>query len=94
LVGESHVDIPDVETIPPQPTSYNHIDVYRTPGQQGGFLPTKNDISNCLEIPKYRDFTLELEGLHNGVHAWVGGTMTDIKDFRRPAVLDAPCKRR
>lgn len=22
--------------------------------------------------------TLELEGLHNGVHAWVGGTMTDI----------------
>ena len=73
-----HVDIPDVETIPPQPTSYNHIDVYRTPGQQGGFLPTKNDISYCLEIPKYRDFTLELEGLHNGVHAWVGGTMTDI----------------
>lgn len=73
-----HVEIPDVETIPPPATSYNPVDVYRTPGQQGGFLPTKGDEGYCLEIPKYTDFTLELEGLHNGVHAWVGGTMTDI----------------
>jgi Common central domain of tyrosinase len=28
--------------------------------------------------PTYTEFTMTLEGLHAGVHAWVGGTMSDI----------------
>jgi tyrosinase len=73
-----YVNIPDTETIPPTPSSYDPIDVYRTPGLHGGSLPTSQQVNDCLGIEKYRDFTLDLEGLHNGVHAWVGGTMIDI----------------
>lgn len=72
------VVIPDTEQIPPKPSSYDTVDVHRTPGQQGGSLPTSDDVNYCLGIPDYTDFTLELEGLHNNVHAWVGGTMSDI----------------
>ncbi|HZI70930.1 MAG TPA: tyrosinase family protein [Nitrososphaeraceae archaeon] len=73
-----HVDIPDTETIPPTPSSWDHIDVYRTPGQHGGYLPYPDQVNNALTIDQYRSFTMYLENLHNNVHAWVGGTMTDI----------------
>ncbi len=73
-----HVDIPDTETVPPTPSSWDHIDVYRTPGLHGGYLPYPDQINNALTIDQYRGFTLYLENLHNNVHAWVGGTMIDI----------------
>lgn len=73
------VNIPDTESIPPQPTSWNRVDVHRTPGQRSGVsLPTTDDINRCLEKPTYTEFTTTLEALHADVHAWVGGTMSDI----------------
>src|SRR6476660_8975153 len=65
-----HVDIPDTETIPPTPSSWDHIDVYRTPGQHGGYLPYPDQVNNALTIDQYRSFTMYLENLHNDVHAW------------------------
>jgi tyrosinase len=73
-----HVNIPDTETVPPTPSSWDPIDVYRTPGLHGGYLPYPDQVNNALTIDQYRGFTLYLENLHNNVHAWVGGTMIDI----------------
>lgn len=74
-----HVNIPDTEKIPPEPSSIDPVNVNRTPGQDREFsLPTTDDINRCLGKPTYTEFTMTLEGLHAGVHAWVGGTMSDI----------------
>lgn len=74
------VNVPDTESIPPTPSIWDQVNVYRTPGQQSeGFLPTNEQVSDCLAKQTYTDFTLDLEGLHNGVHMWVGGTMIDIR---------------
>ena len=75
--------VPDQEIIPPPPAppvNYTQVIVYRTPGQQPGFLlPTSQQINDCLAIQTYTDLTLDLEDLHNNVHMWVGGPMTDIR---------------
>jgi tyrosinase len=41
------------------------------------WLPTKRDVEKTLLNRSYIDFQKQLEGLHNGVHGWVGGTMND-----------------
>ena len=72
--------IPDTETIPPSPSGYTKIIVYRTPGQQqNGFLPTVDDVKDLYNYDTYGDFTRHLEWLHGGVHTWVGGPMIDIR---------------
>jgi tyrosinase len=77
---EPSVNVPDTEQIPPTPSIWDQVNVYRTPGQQGeGFLPTSQDVNDCLAEESYTGFTLKLEWLHNGVHTWVGGTMSDIR---------------
>jgi len=77
-----HVNIPNTESIPPEPSSVDPVDVSRTPppaGQDGEFsLPTENKINDCLRKPTYTEFTMTLESLHANVHAWVGGTMRDL----------------
>lgn len=75
------VNIPNTESIPPEPSSWDTVIVSRTPGQAPppfNRLPTSEDVNNCLNKPTYTEFTIALELIHNQVHAWVGGTMSDI----------------
>lgn len=41
-------------------------------------LPSKADIKSVYSETTYTDFTTQLEFVHNGVHGWVGGTMSLI----------------
>jgi tyrosinase len=43
---------------------------------QTGSLPSPADIDNILRIQDYEQFRAALEGLHNNVHSWVGGSMS------------------
>jgi tyrosinase len=42
-----------------------------------GGLPTTADVDLAMGAANFDDFTLECENLHNAVHVWVGGEMTD-----------------
>ena len=41
-------------------------------------LPSPGDVSAVLALGDFIDFQTQLEDIHNGVHVWVGGTMSDI----------------
>jgi tyrosinase len=41
-------------------------------------LPTPDDISGLYEIEDFGEFSDKLEGYHDEIHGWVGGTMSDI----------------
>lgn len=49
----------------------------RSPGPPSG-LPSTDDVANVLALDDFMDFTGQLEQLHNQVHVWVGGTMSQI----------------
>src|ERR1051325_7816031 len=36
-------------------------------------LPTKNDVSDLLDIPQFNDFSSQLEDIHDNIHGWTGG---------------------
>jgi tyrosinase len=55
----------------------------RTPGPVGGGhgssgLPGADQVKTVLALKDFEDFTTQLEDLHNQVHIWVGGTMSEI----------------
>jgi tyrosinase len=55
----------------------------RTPGPTGqgqgsAGLPSVAEVSAVLNLQDFGDFTSQLEDLHNRVHVWVGGTMSEI----------------
>jgi tyrosinase len=51
----------------------------RAPGAAGAPpLPTGKEVADVLALPAFLDFTHQLEQLHNNVHVWVGGHMSDI----------------
>jgi tyrosinase len=50
------------------------ITVTRAPGPPSE-LPTAAEISGVLSLGDFGSFTNQLEGYHNAVHVWVGGTM-------------------
>lgn len=54
------------------------IQVNRQPGVQAPDLPTQDRIDFVMSRTVYTDFTSRLEGQHNTVHMWVGGTMSLI----------------
>jgi tyrosinase len=41
-------------------------------------LPTAKDVDDALAAPNFADFSQKVEQIHNGVHVWVGGTMSEI----------------
>jgi tyrosinase len=53
----------------PGPTGPGH-------GPQG--LPSAGQVTDLLKLSDFEDFSTQLEDLHNQVHMWVGGTMSEI----------------
>jgi tyrosinase len=49
----------------------------RNPSDPTG-LPTADDVEAVLELTDFRDFSNQLQDLHDGVHGWVGGDMGSI----------------
>lgn len=49
----------------------------RNPGTPTG-LPTAQDIEDVLELTDFRDFSNQLQDIHDGIHGWVGGDMGSI----------------
>ena len=41
-------------------------------------LPSAGQVSAVLALKDFDDFTVQLEDLHNQVHVWTGGTMSEI----------------
>jgi len=59
----------------------NPINVIRQPGVLAPILPTQTQLDSTMNQSNFTSFTLPpsgLEGLHNTVHMWVGGTMANI----------------
>jgi tyrosinase len=51
----------------------------RQPGQPDAPpLPDAATVDGILALGDFIDFQTQLEDIHNGVHVWVGGTMSDI----------------
>jgi tyrosinase len=48
------------------------------PGHGTLGLPSAAQVSAILELKDFEDFSAQLEDLHNQVHMWVGGTMSEI----------------
>jgi tyrosinase len=48
------------------------------PGHGPAGLPSAGQVATVLALKDFDDFTVQLEDLHNQVHVWVGGTMSEI----------------
>jgi tyrosinase len=54
---------------------------FRQPGELPASppgLPTPKDVQDALAAPNFLDFSQQVERIHDGVHIWVGGTMSEI----------------
>lgn len=49
----------------------------RQPGSTSE-LPTTSDVNDVLALGDFLDFSTQVEQIHNNVHVWVGGTMSEI----------------
>ena len=49
----------------------------RDPGD-AALLPSVEEVRRALELRSFLDFSLAIEDLHNRVHVWVGGHMSQI----------------
>jgi tyrosinase len=49
----------------------------RNPGSPGD-LPTPQDLEDVLNLSDFRDFSNQLQDIHDGIHGWVGGDMGSI----------------
>ena len=63
-----HIDIPSAGI---------NQDTNRVPGRIGQ-LPTKQQIDSILDISDFEDFEVELADIHDYIHGWVGGTMSNV----------------
>ena len=61
--------------------SGNILTVTRFPGTDPDVpdLPAQSDLNDVLSKPALMEFTIGLEGLHNIVHSWTGGTDGNIQ---------------
>jgi tyrosinase len=53
------------------------INVIRSPGPESWLAGTVSGVSSALAETTYDDFSSPINGIHGGVHLWVGGTMSD-----------------
>lgn len=49
----------------------------RTPGELAPF-PDRSDVQQALDAPTFIDFSNFAESVHDNVHVWVGGTMSEV----------------
>jgi tyrosinase len=49
----------------------------RTPGDPAE-LPTPQQVDDLLDLSDFRDFSNQLQDIHDGIHGWVGGDMGSI----------------
>lgn len=54
------------------------ISVTRAPGSSADLATYASNIPSVLQLTTFSDFTQQLEGVHNMVHVWVGGSMSFI----------------
>jgi len=47
-------------------------------GPDTGSLPDPAQVAGVLALDDFLDFQTQLEDIHNHIHVWVGGTMSDI----------------
>ena len=69
-LAKAHISVPTAN--PPA-----EKDTRRFPGDPSE-LPTSSQINFALSLSDYGDFSDELEGIHDGVHVWVGGIGGDM----------------
>jgi tyrosinase len=55
----------------------NEKRTWRQPGPPGA-LPSPNEVDQVLDNSDFFTFQTQLESIHDGVHLWVGGTMSSI----------------
>ena len=41
-------------------------------------LPAPAEVADALKAPTFTDFSQKIERIHDGIHVWVGGTMSEI----------------
>jgi tyrosinase len=71
------------QTIPPWLQSFTPtivtptqtITVTRAPQAQADLATVASNTASALAQTDFTSFTSPLQGIHNGVHVWVGGTM-------------------
>ncbi len=62
----------------PMPAPMSPITVTRSPGTQADLATLASNIPSIEADTDFATFTSSLEGVHGGVHVWVGGTMSFI----------------
>ena len=62
----------------PMPPPLAPITVTRAPGSQSWLSTIASNVPGIEGIGDFPTFTSSLEGVHGGVHVWVGGTMSAI----------------
>ena len=81
LAGAPITGIPDAQFTQenvPQVDQTNRTPGPTGPGHRSSGLPSAQEVSAVLALQDFDDFTTQLEDLHNRVHVWVGGTMSEI----------------
>lgn len=73
-----HIDMPQVR-LPDGPDISLDEDTFREPGSNPfARLPAEESLKNLLEIDDYGAFSDALEDIHDNIHGWVGGSMSDV----------------
>jgi tyrosinase len=73
-----HISIPNV-TLPNGPEISLDEDTFRRTGQNPfSRLPSELRLRRLIEIEDYGEFSDQLEDIHDNMHGWVGGTMSDV----------------
>ncbi len=62
----------------PMPPPASPISVIRFPGTSQDLATIASNISTVMQLTDFVSFWSQLEGVHNAVHVWVGGSMGSI----------------
>jgi tyrosinase len=75
--GEQH--FPDwlAGVLPTVVTPTRTVNVFRSPGAESWLAGIVSGVPSALAQTTYDTFSSPINGIHGGVHIWVGGTMSD-----------------
>jgi tyrosinase len=66
-----------VGTLPTVHTPTRTINVTRAPGPDGNLASIVSGTAGAMAQTNYTSFSSPINGIHGGVHIWIGGTMSD-----------------